>query len=88
MYTRSIICHPSSSFGGIITIPLNRILSAWVGAFIFLALLPGHVLAQVRQNVQLGRTYANLKHAQRSLVDELCRQYNELIKRNLKPAEE
>ena len=39
------------------------------------------------QDIQLGGTYANLNPAQRLLVDEWFRQYNELARQNLKPAE-
>ncbi len=40
------------------------------------------------QDIQFGGTYANLKPEQRRLVDEWFRQYNEITKQNLKPAEE
>src|SRR5262245_52942944 len=38
--------------------------------------------------MQFGGTYANLKPEQRLLVDDWFRQYNEITKQNLKPAEE
>jgi len=40
------------------------------------------------QNTRFGGTYANLKPAQRRLVDELYRQYNELTKNNLNQVED
>ena len=40
------------------------------------------------QNIQFGGTYDNLKPEQRRLVDEWFRQYNEIAKKNLKPAED
>ena len=40
------------------------------------------------EKVQFGGTYANLKSEQRRLVDELYRQYDEMAKKNLKPAED
>jgi hypothetical protein len=61
--------------------------SGWVGAFFYLALLSCHVFAQTEKNIQFGGTYANLKPAQRQLTDEWVRQFNELAKQNLKPAE-
>lgn len=43
--------------------------------------------AAAEQNVQFGGTYANLKPAQRRLVDEWFRQYNEVTKRSVRAAD-
>ncbi|MFN8006099.1 MAG: hypothetical protein U0V70_03560 [Terriglobia bacterium] len=43
--------------------------------------------SQKGKEVQFGGTYANLKPAQRNLVDEWIRQYNTISKGNLKSAE-
>jgi hypothetical protein len=40
------------------------------------------------QDIQFGGTYANLKPGQQRLVDEWFRQYNEITKQNLNPAED
>jgi len=42
----------------------------------------------IEQDIKFGGTYANLKPEQQRLVDEWFRQYNEIAKQNLKPAEE
>jgi hypothetical protein len=67
--------------------PPRSTLSALVTAFLLFAFLPRHASAQAEQNVRFGGTYDNLKPAQRALVDEWFRQFNEVSKRNLKLAE-
>ncbi|MFN8009695.1 MAG: hypothetical protein U0V70_22205, partial [Terriglobia bacterium] len=65
-----------------------KIISTVLVAVLFsLVLRSVDLSAQGKKDVQFGGTYANLKPAQRGLVDEWIRQYNTATKGNAKPAE-
>jgi hypothetical protein len=79
------------------SLKLSRRISVIVMGCVLLLITPGFsVSAQPtkqeigiqEQEIQFGGTYANLKPAQQRLVDKWFRQYNEITKQNLKPAEE